>query len=80
MAIELFRPHRRSGVDRTRHYRGGILEFPTLAGPERPAEEESLNCNDIKRIDHTVAIHISSSPPASRWDKCDSMDLPLRGF
>ena len=55
------------------------LVLSNIGDPEWPAEEESLNGNDIRRIDPVVAIHISSSPPASWREKCDSEVMPLRG-
>ena len=41
------------------------LVLSCIRGPGCQAEEESLNGNDVNGIDHGVAIHIGSRPPAS---------------
>ena len=50
-----------------------------IAYPGSQLEEESLNGNDVRRIDPAVTIHITCSPPASWWDKCDIEEMPLSG-
>ena len=55
------------------------LVLSNIGDPGCYAEEESLNGKDVNSIDHGVAIHISSIPPASCWDKCDIEEMPLHG-
>ena len=50
---------------RKRAVRGSELVRSRIGEPGGLAEEESLNGNDINRIDRGVAIHISRRQPAS---------------
>ena len=55
------------------------MVLSNIGGPACLAEEEFLNGKDVNSIDHAAASHISSIPPASYWEKCDTEEMLLHG-
>ena len=64
---------------RVRATRRSKLILSGIGNPGRQGEEESLNGNDINRIDRGVSIHIGSRQPASGKRSSDIEEMPLRG-
>ena len=55
------------------------LVLSNIGDPGGEAEEESLDRNDINRVDSVDAIYISSYQPASYKGSADSEEMPLDG-